>query len=46
MVKDKSGVILKYPERECKTCTQYPCMKMEIFKCDFAKYGCLEYRPK
>ena len=43
-VKDKYGVKLKYPERECKQCKNYPCFS-GITECrsDFAKYGCNLY---
>lgn len=43
--KDKFGVKLKYPERQCKLCQKYPCFP-EIKKCssNFAAYGCLYYK--
>lgn len=42
--KDKYGVKIKHPKRECKTCRRYPCFE-GIQKCasDFAKYGCIYY---
>lgn len=43
--KDENGVKYKFPERTCKGCTKYPCFQnMEICKCDFAKYGCSEFK--
>ena len=43
--KDKFGIKLKYPERNCKECQKYPCFP-EIDKCssNFAAYGCLYYK--
>lgn len=42
--KDTEGIKYKHPERTCKDCEKYPCMKgMDSFKCDFAKYGCREF---
>lgn len=47
IIKDDFGIQLKYPERECKSCMRYPCMQnFEIFKCDFAKYGCKDWSKK
>ncbi len=44
IVKDKSGVKLKYPDRTCKECKKYPCIKnMDKLRCDMAKYGCNKY---
>ena len=42
--KDKYGVKLKYPNRQCKNCSKYPCFP-EIEKCssNFAAYGCIYY---
>lgn len=43
--RDKYGVKLKYPDRECKKCTRYPCF-IGIDKCrsNFAAYGCFYYK--
>lgn len=47
IIKDDFGIQLKYPARDCKICKRYPCMQnFEIFKCNFAKYGCKEYKEK
>lgn len=44
IIKDDFGIQLKYPERDCKLCSKYPCMQnFEIFKCNFAKYGCRDW---
>lgn len=44
MITDSSGIELKYPKRTCNKCIRYPCLKnMELCRCDFAKYGCLDY---
>ena len=42
--KDKYGVKIKFPNRSCNSCKNYPCFP-EIDKCssDFAKYGCTYY---
>lgn len=44
VVKDRSGVKLKFPNRRCKDCKKYPCFR-GIDKCvsDFASYGCVYY---
>lgn len=35
---------IKFPDRSCKECKKYPCMSnFEIFRSDFAKYGCKNY---
>lgn len=35
----------KFPNRSCTECKKYPCMKnFEIFRSDFAKYGCKNYK--
>lgn len=45
LFKDPDGVIYKYPDRTCKDCCKYPCMKnMDIFDSNFAKYGCTKYQ--
>lgn len=45
--KDKDGVKYKYPERTCKDCLKYPCFRgIENSVCDFAKYGCVQYKDK
>lgn len=42
--KDKFGVRLKYPERDCKTCKKYPCFEgIDKCICNFASYGCNYY---
>lgn len=43
--RDKFGVKLKYPNRECKECKRYPCFN-GIDKClsNFASYGCVHYK--
>ena len=43
--KDKFGIKLKFPNRNCKQCQRYPCFP-EINKCmsNFAAYGCTYYR--
>lgn len=38
------NIKLKYPDRTCKKCKYYPCMEMSCLKCDFAKYGCKDYK--
>lgn len=43
-IKDINNIKYKFPEKTCKECKKYPCMiNMDIFKCDFAKYGCKDY---
>lgn len=44
--KDPDGVVYKYPNRTCKDCIKYPCMKNmdTVFSSDFAKYGCTKYK--
>lgn len=45
--KDKDGVKYQHPERTCKDCKKYPCFRgMENRRCDYAKYGCVNYRDK
>lgn len=43
--KDKYGVKLKYPTRNCNNCSKYPCFS-GIEKClsNFAAYGCTYYQ--
>jgi hypothetical protein len=42
--KDKNGVVYKFPDRTCTDCNKYPCFNgMANCKCNFAKYGCLQY---
>lgn len=44
---DKDGVKYQHPERSCKSCSKYPCFKgIEKKICDFAKYGCRDYKDK
>lgn len=45
--KDKYGVKLKFPNRDCKSCGKYPCF-LGIEKCvsNFAAYGCTYYSTK
>lgn len=43
--KDKFGVKLKYPTRDCKLCRRYPCFKgIENCLSNFAMYGCVYYK--
>ena len=43
--KDKFGVKLKFPDKECKSCKKYPCFQgMERCSSNFAAYGCIYYR--
>lgn len=43
--KDKFGIKLKFPDRECKSCKKYPCFQgIEKCVCDFASYGCIYYK--
>ena len=45
--KDRDGVKYKHPERTCKECAKYPCFDgIENKICDFAKYGCVNYKDK
>lgn len=47
IVRDRFGVKIKYPERSCKQCINYPCFTgIENCKCDFARYGCVTYIKK
>lgn len=42
--KDRWGIEYKFPLRTCKDCKKYPCISgMNRCKCDFARYGCLDY---
>lgn len=44
MEKDKDGVKLRYPDRECTKCKKYPCfIGFDKCKCNFPAYGCLLY---
>ena len=44
MFKDKDGFHYKHPERSCKRCKNYPCLKnMNILEGDFAAYGCKNF---
>lgn len=45
--KDKFGVKLKFPDRDCKQCQKYPCF-LGIERClsNFAAYGCSEWSEK
>lgn len=45
-MKDKYGVNLKFPQRSCEECMRYPCIykQQEVCRCDFAKYGCVNYK--
>lgn len=45
-MKDKNGIVYQYPDRSCKSCAYYPCLIGEDFVCDFAKYGCLDFKLK
>lgn len=43
-VRDSEGIILKYPDRDCKICINYPCFYgIDNLSCNFAKYGCQQY---
>lgn len=43
--KDKYGVKLKYPNRNCTLCCKYPCFKgMQKCVSNFASYGCKYYK--
>ena len=43
-MKDSWGVQLKFPDRTCSNCMRYPCIiGQENCRCDFAKYGCINY---
>lgn len=46
-IKDKYGIRLKFPKRNCKDCLRYPCFP-EIKKCssNFAAYGCVYYKDE
>lgn len=47
VIRDKFGTKLKYPNRTCKDCKEFPCFTgIENCKCDFAKYGCINYFEK
>lgn len=38
---DESGHHFKHPERSCKKCLKYPCIKgMDVLVGNFAAYGC------
>lgn len=43
--KDKWGIKFKFPERTCEECRKYPCFdgQADHCRCDFAKYGCIDY---
>lgn len=48
-MKDKDGIKIKHPNRNCKMCGHYPCFEGqtdEILKCDMAKYGCTLFKDK
>jgi hypothetical protein len=46
MTTDKWGIKLKYPERTCKKCKNYPCFSGQdvVTRCDYAKYGCILWK--
>lgn len=45
--KDPYGVKLKFPNRKCRDCLQYPCFSgMEKCVSNFAAYGCIYYRDR
>lgn len=45
LLKDSSGFKYKHPKRNCKNCLHYPCfINMDKLKCNFAKYGCSDYK--
>lgn len=42
---DKDGIKYVYPSRTCKECIKYPCfIGIEKRVCDFAKYGCRDFK--
>lgn len=42
---DPEGIKYKHPERSCKKCSKYPCFEgIESMVCDFAKYGCRDWK--
>lgn len=44
-IKDKDGIVYKFPDRSCTHCKKYPCMQnFASLVCDFAKYGCFSYK--
>ena len=46
-LRDPDGIIYKYPDRDCKSCLNYPCFYgIENLKSNFAKYGCQQYDEK
>lgn len=45
--KDKFGVKLKFPNRNCKQCQKYPCFPgFERCNSNFASYGCIYFKSK
>ncbi len=45
--KDEDGVKYKFSERTCLDCARNPCFRnMDLCPCDFAKYGCINYKQK
>lgn len=46
-IKDTDGKKFKFPDRDCNNCKRYPCIiNMDMLKCNFAKYGCINYNPR
>lgn len=43
--RDTDGFTFRHPERSCKLCLNYPCVtNMDKLRCDFAKYGCINFK--
>lgn len=43
--RDKNGIRLKFPKRDCRKCARYPCFNgIERCVCNFAQYGCIRYK--
>lgn len=44
-LRDTDGKKFKYPDRDCKRCVLYKCvMNMHKLRCNFAKWGCRDYK--
>ena len=44
---DTNEAVIKYKNRSCRLCKKYPCMPLQangVFKTDFAKVGCVQYK--
>lgn len=45
--RDENGVRIKYPDRNCQQCKNYPCFEgMENCLSNFAMYGCVLFEEK